>query len=189
MQIKMHYLYNEPSSSSSPSPDLCWVFLRRAAPGCGSRSRVSPPGRPHKFHKPSPAQTAPGKSTMALGHLTKGASWEELIQACLQSFGKSALTCFGTFSFTWWDIAVRSAAEVAASEQELFLWHLTWLWFHQKSRFAEHFPGFRDKWQLWMLKAALCRFLTLKWEFHGHFYDLLTCNGENAPPPLLVLAG
>lgn len=25
---------------------------------------------------------------MALGHLTKGASWEELIQACLQSFGK-----------------------------------------------------------------------------------------------------
>lgn len=122
MQIKMHYLYNEPSSSS-PSPDLCWVFLRRATPGCGSRSRVSPPGRPHKFHKPSPAQTAPSKSTMALGHLTKGASWEELIQACLQSFGKSELTCFGTFSFTWWDSAVRSAADVAASQ----LFSVTWL--------------------------------------------------------------
>lgn len=119
MQIKMHYLYNEPSSSS-PSPDLCWVFLRRATPGCGSRSRVSPPGRPHKFHKPSPAQIAPGKSTMALGHLTKGANWEELIQACLQSFGKSALTCFGTFNFAWWGIAVRSAGDVAASQRELF---------------------------------------------------------------------
>lgn len=83
----MHYLYNEPSS---PSLDLCllFFFLRRGTPGCGSRSRVSPPGRPHRFHKPSPAQTAPSKSTMALGNLTKGASWEELIQACLQSFGK-----------------------------------------------------------------------------------------------------
>lgn len=26
---------------------------------------------------------------MSLGPLTKGASWEEIIQACLQSFGKS----------------------------------------------------------------------------------------------------
>ncbi|KAM7375736.1 hypothetical protein PAMP_005514 [Pampus punctatissimus] len=59
----------------------------RATPGCSSRSRVSPPGRPHRFHKPSPAQTTPAKSMMSLGHLTKGASWEELIQACLQVFG------------------------------------------------------------------------------------------------------
>ncbi|XP_047467593.1 RAS guanyl-releasing protein 1-like isoform X2 [Mugil cephalus] len=58
----------------------------RVTPGCISRSRVSPPGRPHRFHKLSPAQAAPGKSMMPLGHLTKGASWEELIQACLQSF-------------------------------------------------------------------------------------------------------
>lgn len=88
MQIQMHFLYNKPSSSSS-SPYMCWVFLRRAAPGCSSKCRDSPPGRPHRFHKPSPAQTPPGKSVMALGQLTKGASWEELIQACLQSFGKS----------------------------------------------------------------------------------------------------
>ncbi|XP_031598212.2 RAS guanyl-releasing protein 1 isoform X1 [Oreochromis aureus] len=58
----------------------------RVIQGCTSRSRVSPPGRPHRFHKPSPAHTPPSKSVMPLGHLTKGASWEELIRACLQSF-------------------------------------------------------------------------------------------------------
>ncbi|XP_030575029.1 RAS guanyl-releasing protein 1 isoform X2 [Archocentrus centrarchus] len=61
-------------------------LVQRVTQGCTSRSRVSPPGRPHRFHKPSPAHTAPSKSAMPLGHLTKGASWEELIQACLQSF-------------------------------------------------------------------------------------------------------
>ncbi|TMS21716.1 RAS guanyl-releasing protein 1 [Larimichthys crocea] len=61
-------------------------------PGCSSRSRVSPPGRPHRFHKPSPAQTAM-KSLMSLGHLTKGASWEELIQACLQCFDSDGCVC------------------------------------------------------------------------------------------------
>uniref|UniRef100_A0A673BZI7 RAS guanyl-releasing protein 1 n=1 Tax=Sphaeramia orbicularis TaxID=375764 RepID=A0A673BZI7_9TELE len=65
----------------------------RLTPGCGSRSRVSPPGRPHRFHKPSPAQTAPGKSMMSLGHLTKGATWEELIQACLQCFDSNGCIC------------------------------------------------------------------------------------------------
>ncbi|XP_072220940.1 RAS guanyl-releasing protein 1-like isoform X2 [Leuresthes tenuis] len=59
----------------------------RVTSGCtSSKSRVSSPGRPHRFHKPSPAQTNPGKSIMSLGHLTKGASWDELIQTCLQSF-------------------------------------------------------------------------------------------------------
>ncbi|XP_070698157.1 RAS guanyl-releasing protein 1-like isoform X1 [Pempheris klunzingeri] len=65
----------------------------RVTPGCGSKSRVSPPGRPHRFHKPSPVQTAPGKSMTSLGHLTKGASWEELIQACLQSFDSEGCVC------------------------------------------------------------------------------------------------
>ncbi|KAM9341062.1 RAS guanyl-releasing protein 1-like [Symphorus nematophorus] len=66
----------------------------KATPGCSSRSRVSPPGRPHRFHKqPSPAQPAPGKATMSLGHLTKGASWEELIQACLQCFDSDGGVC------------------------------------------------------------------------------------------------
>ncbi|XP_041809228.1 RAS guanyl-releasing protein 1-like isoform X2 [Chelmon rostratus] len=72
---------NESSPSDEKGKDDA-----RVTPGCGSRSRVSPPGRPHRFHKPSPAQTAAGKAMMSLGHLTKGASWEELIQACLQSF-------------------------------------------------------------------------------------------------------
>lgn len=93
----MRFHYNKPPASS---PYLCWIFLRRVAPGCGSKSRVSPPGRPHKFHKPTPAQSAPGKSAMALGHLTKGASWEELIQACLQSFGKSGCSFEITSSFS-----------------------------------------------------------------------------------------
>lgn len=82
----MHFHYNKPPAAS---PYLCWIFLRRVGPGCSSKSKVSPPGRPHRFHKPNPTHSAPGKPAMALGHLTKGATWEELIQACLQSFGKS----------------------------------------------------------------------------------------------------
>uniref|UniRef100_A0A3P9IWP2 RAS guanyl-releasing protein 1 n=1 Tax=Oryzias latipes TaxID=8090 RepID=A0A3P9IWP2_ORYLA len=63
---------------------LC--FSRRVT-GCTSgKSKVSPPGRNHRFHKFSPVQTPPGKSGMSLGHLAKGATWEELIQACLQCF-------------------------------------------------------------------------------------------------------
>ncbi|KAF7670217.1 hypothetical protein LDENG_00043590 [Lucifuga dentata] len=65
----------------------------RVTPGCSSRSRVSPPGRPHKFHRPSPAQTPPAKVMMSLGHLTKGASWEALIQACVQSFDLNGCLC------------------------------------------------------------------------------------------------
>ncbi|XP_056282106.1 RAS guanyl-releasing protein 1-like isoform X2 [Pseudoliparis swirei] len=65
----------------------------RVSPGCSSRSRVSPPGRPQRFHKPSPAQTTPGKSMMSLGSLTKGGSWEDLIQACLQSFDSDGGVC------------------------------------------------------------------------------------------------
>ncbi|XP_067335942.1 RAS guanyl-releasing protein 1-like isoform X4 [Channa argus] len=65
----------------------------RVTAGYISRSRVSPPVRPHRFHKPSQAQTTPGKSMMLLGHLTKGASWEELIQACLQSFDSDGCVC------------------------------------------------------------------------------------------------
>ncbi|XP_072313610.1 RAS guanyl-releasing protein 1-like [Eucyclogobius newberryi] len=57
----------------------------KVAPGCGSKSRVSPPGRTHRFHRHGP-QNAPSKPIMPLGHLTKGASWDEIIQACLQSF-------------------------------------------------------------------------------------------------------
>ncbi|XP_068577657.1 RAS guanyl-releasing protein 1-like isoform X1 [Cebidichthys violaceus] len=65
----------------------------RVSPGCSSKSRVSPPGRPHRFHKPSSAQTAPGKSMMSLGPLTKGGSWEDIIQACLQCFDPDGGVC------------------------------------------------------------------------------------------------
>lgn len=102
----MHFHYNKPPPSSS-SPYLCWLVLRRGAPGCSSRSRVSPPGRHHRFHRPSPVQTPlTGKSVMALGQLTKGANWEELLQACLQSFGKSTLTLPPQFG----NIPMKSAA-------------------------------------------------------------------------------
>ncbi|XP_008287980.1 RAS guanyl-releasing protein 1 [Stegastes partitus] len=74
------------NQNESVAPDEKGKDDARVTPGCTSRSRVSPPGRPHRFHKPSPAQTASGKPVMSLGHLTKGASWEELIQACLQLF-------------------------------------------------------------------------------------------------------
>uniref|UniRef100_A0A1A7X3X9 RAS guanyl-releasing protein 1 n=1 Tax=Iconisemion striatum TaxID=60296 RepID=A0A1A7X3X9_9TELE len=57
----------------------------RTTAGCTfSKSKVSPPGRPNRFHKP--IQATPGKLIMSLGHLSKGATWEELIQACLDCF-------------------------------------------------------------------------------------------------------
>lgn len=93
-----HFHYNKPSSSSL-LPGCC--FCRRATPGFNSRSRVSPPVRPHRFHKPMAAQAAPAKSMMPLGHLTKGASWEELIQTCVRSFGESTLTVLGARAWFW----------------------------------------------------------------------------------------
>ncbi|XP_028293841.1 RAS guanyl-releasing protein 1-like [Gouania willdenowi] len=53
--------------------------------GCPSRPRISPPGRPHRFHKHT-SHTPTGKPGMFLGPLAKGANWEELIQACLNTF-------------------------------------------------------------------------------------------------------
>ncbi|KAJ3613165.1 hypothetical protein NHX12_019417, partial [Muraenolepis orangiensis] len=53
----------------------------------GSRPRVCPPGLAQRFHRPSPGQqVTQGKSPTSLGHLNKGASWEELLQACLLTF-------------------------------------------------------------------------------------------------------
>ncbi|XP_037551005.1 RAS guanyl-releasing protein 1 [Nematolebias whitei] len=57
----------------------------RVTSGCTSnKPRVSPPGRPNRFHKP--AHNTPGKLVIPLGHLGKGATWNELIQACLECF-------------------------------------------------------------------------------------------------------
>ncbi|XP_077395614.1 RAS guanyl-releasing protein 1-like [Festucalex cinctus] len=65
----------------------------RGTPGCGPRSKISPPGRPQRFHKPGQVQTPIGKPMMSVGHLAKGASWEELIQACLQAFDSDSYVC------------------------------------------------------------------------------------------------
>lgn len=70
---------------------------RRGTPGCGPRSRVSTPGRPQRFPKPIQVQAPMGKPTVSMGHLAKGASWEELIQACLQAFGKLELAFIDMF--------------------------------------------------------------------------------------------
>ncbi|XP_053701594.1 RAS guanyl-releasing protein 1-like [Synchiropus splendidus] len=59
----------------------------------GSKPRVSPPGRPQRFHKPGPTPITAGKTAPSLGHLTKGASWHELIQTCLQSFDQDGTVC------------------------------------------------------------------------------------------------
>ncbi|KAM9777241.1 RAS guanyl-releasing protein 1-like [Neosynchiropus ocellatus] len=59
----------------------------------GSKPRVSPPGRAQRFQKPGPAPTSAGKTAPSLGHLTKGASWHELIQTCLQSFDQDGCVC------------------------------------------------------------------------------------------------
>ncbi|XP_036006829.1 RAS guanyl-releasing protein 1 [Fundulus heteroclitus] len=74
----------------------------RVTSGCTlNRSRISPPSR-HRFHKPVPTHVTPNKPIMSLGHLTKGGSWEELIQACLDSFGKSMLIVLAPFCIHLW---------------------------------------------------------------------------------------
>ncbi|XP_028847059.1 RAS guanyl-releasing protein 1-like isoform X2 [Denticeps clupeoides] len=59
----------------------------RLAPGCPSRTKGSP--QPLGQNQPHPA-------TMSLGQFTKGASWEELIQACIQSFDVEGSVCCST---------------------------------------------------------------------------------------------
>ncbi|XP_024915469.1 RAS guanyl-releasing protein 1 [Cynoglossus semilaevis] len=83
-------IHNESASSDDKRKDDA-----SATPKCASKCRVSPPGRPHRFHKPNPTQTqtTPAKIMMPLGHLAKGASWEELIQACLQCFDSDGGVC------------------------------------------------------------------------------------------------
>ncbi|XP_061598892.1 RAS guanyl-releasing protein 1-like isoform X1 [Cololabis saira] len=82
------YQPKENQNGSSVTSDEKGKDDVRAAGCTSNKSRVSPPGRPPRFLKPTQAQApAPlGRPIMSLGHLTKGASWEELIQACLQSF-------------------------------------------------------------------------------------------------------
>ncbi|KAL6105871.1 rasgrp1 [Pungitius sinensis] len=83
----------EKKTNESTTPDEKGKDDARASPGCSSRSRVSPPGRPHRFHRPVPAQSAPAKSMTSLGPLTKGGSWEDLVQACLQCFDSDGAVC------------------------------------------------------------------------------------------------
>ncbi|XP_048829932.1 RAS guanyl-releasing protein 1-like isoform X1 [Brienomyrus brachyistius] len=65
----------------------------RLSPACASASRGSPRQRP-KFHdRPNLAQITQVKVMMSLGQFTKGASWEELLQACIQSFDAEGSLC------------------------------------------------------------------------------------------------
>ncbi|XP_041928286.1 RAS guanyl-releasing protein 1-like [Alosa sapidissima] len=60
-----------------------------APPVCSSRPKVSSPQVLH----PNLAQVTRGKVMMSLGQFTKGATWEELIQACVQSFDTEGSMC------------------------------------------------------------------------------------------------
>ncbi|KAM6961297.1 RAS guanyl-releasing protein 1-like [Aplochiton taeniatus] len=64
-----------------------------ASPPCVPKPRPTPPVRPQRFPRPSPVQTSQGKTTMSLGQFSKGAAWEELIQACLQTFDSEGCVC------------------------------------------------------------------------------------------------
>ncbi|XP_062379185.1 RAS guanyl-releasing protein 1-like [Sardina pilchardus] len=58
-------------------------------PVCRSRTKVSSPRVLH----PNLAQVTRGKVMMSLGQFSKGATWEELIQACVQSFDTEGSVC------------------------------------------------------------------------------------------------
>ncbi|KAG7466378.1 hypothetical protein MATL_G00164150 [Megalops atlanticus] len=65
----------------------------RLSLGCPSGSKVSSHLRPQRFNRPSLAQITQVKVMMSLGQFTKGASWEELLQACVQSFDAEGSLC------------------------------------------------------------------------------------------------
>ncbi|XP_018583253.1 RAS guanyl-releasing protein 1-like isoform X2 [Scleropages formosus] len=65
----------------------------RLSPVCPSGSRGSPRQRPKRQEKPSLAQITQVKVMMSLGQFSKGASWEELLQACIQSFDAEGSLC------------------------------------------------------------------------------------------------
>ncbi|XP_035238441.1 RAS guanyl-releasing protein 1-like isoform X1 [Anguilla anguilla] len=64
----------------------------RLSSGCPSASKVASHLRPHR-NRPSLAQITQVKVMMSLGQFTKGASWEELLQACVQSFDAEGSLC------------------------------------------------------------------------------------------------
>ncbi|KAJ8399054.1 hypothetical protein AAFF_G00414330 [Aldrovandia affinis] len=65
----------------------------RLSPVCPSGSKGSSHLRPQCFNRPSLAQITQVKVMMSLGQFTKGASWEELLQACVQSFDAEGSLC------------------------------------------------------------------------------------------------
>ncbi|XP_041122106.1 RAS guanyl-releasing protein 1-like isoform X1 [Polyodon spathula] len=67
----------------------------RLSQGCPAIPRFSPNLRPnrHRINRPSPAQITQVKVMMSLGHLAKGASLDELIEACIQSFDADGSLC------------------------------------------------------------------------------------------------
>ncbi|KAJ7989115.1 hypothetical protein DPEC_G00316180, partial [Dallia pectoralis] len=64
-------------------------------PGFGCRSKISPPvpARPQRFNRPNLAPMTQGKVIVSTGQFTKGATWEELIQACIQTFDTEGCVC------------------------------------------------------------------------------------------------
>ncbi|XP_066550125.1 RAS guanyl-releasing protein 1 isoform X1 [Amia ocellicauda] len=67
----------------------------RLSPGCPAISKFSPHLRPirHRVNRPSLAQITQVKVMMSLGQLAKGASLEELIESCIQSFDAEGSLC------------------------------------------------------------------------------------------------
>ncbi|KAG9336491.1 hypothetical protein JZ751_002838 [Albula glossodonta] len=64
----------------------------RLSPGCLPGSKASSHLRPQR-NRPSLAQITQVKVMMSLGQFSKGASWEELLQACVQSFDAEGSLC------------------------------------------------------------------------------------------------
>ncbi|KAJ8290438.1 hypothetical protein GJAV_G00012880 [Gymnothorax javanicus] len=64
----------------------------RLSSGCPSASKVASHLRPHR-NRPSLAQITQVKVMMSLGQFSKGASWEELLQSCVQSFDAEGSLC------------------------------------------------------------------------------------------------
>lgn len=100
-RISTPFLFNLPAERRAVSVVVLWLlyspclfsFPRKASHGCRAAPKARLEGKPSSSPLPSPprlAQITQFRMMVSLGHLAKGASLDDLIDSCVQSFGELA---------------------------------------------------------------------------------------------------
>ncbi|KAL2098600.1 hypothetical protein ACEWY4_005080 [Coilia grayii] len=94
--LSMGYQSQESLPNGCPESNAQEKDTPRTAPTCPPRTKASAPPPlqpPHLTQVSQVTQVSQGKVLMTLGHFSKGATWEELIQACVQAFDADGSVC------------------------------------------------------------------------------------------------